>query len=233
LGEDPAHDERLERWAAEQRTISQRRARIPHRANVWERIADLILDRKLHTGDAAFEREHIDSDRLGYLPSAWRTLPRALRHIGVSPDDVFVDFGCGKGRVVHQAAKRPFRKVIGVEISPVLAETARGIVAARANQYRCRDVEIVLADAREFPVPDDLTIAYFLHPFHGATLDTVLGNIVASVDRNPRRVSIIYSYPLAANQVLATGRFRLVRELRGSLRGNTNSLHRTHIYESC
>jgi hypothetical protein len=45
-------------------------------------------------------------------------------------------------------------------------------------------------------------------------------------------VSIIYSYPLAGHQILATDRFRLVKQLRGRLRANDNSLHRTNIYES-
>jgi hypothetical protein len=39
-------------------------------------------------------------------PTPWHILPRALRKVGASDDDVFVEFGCGKGRVVHQAARR-------------------------------------------------------------------------------------------------------------------------------
>ena len=127
-----------------------------------------------------------------YGPSPRWTLPRALRFLGVSDRDTFVDFGCGKGRVVHQAAKRPFRRVIGVEISPALAEIARANLATRRHQHRCPNVEIVVADAKEFPVPDDLTIAYFWHPFTGETLEAVLRGIVDSIDRHPRRVRLIY-----------------------------------------
>jgi SAM-dependent methyltransferase len=228
--QDAEQVERLERWAAEQRTISERRQKIPKREPLAERIANRFFDRGLHTGGRDFEREHLDAGRLGYAASAWRTLPRALRYVGVSSDDVFIDYGCGKGRVVHQAAKRPFRKVIGVEISPSLAEAAREALAAR--KHRCKDIEIVVADAREYRVPDDLTIVYFFHPFFGATMDAVLEDIIGSIDRNPRRVSIIYSYPLAGDQVLATQRFRLVKQFRGSLR-NPEGLHRTNIYESC
>jgi SAM-dependent methyltransferase len=230
--QDPEGLDRLERWAAEQRTISERRQKIPEREPLAARLADRFLDRNLHTGGRNFEREHLDVERLGYLASAWRTLPRALRHVGVSADDVFIDYGCGKGRVVHQAAKRRFRKVIGVEVSASLAEAARAALEASKREHRCKDVEIVVADAREYQLPDDVTIVYFFHPFFGETLDVVLGNIIASIDRNPRRVSIIYSYPLAGHQILATDRFRLVKQLRGRLRANDNSLHRTNIYES-
>ena len=78
-----------------------------------------------------------------------------LRYLGVSDRDVFVEFGCGKGRVVHQAARRPFRRVVGVEISPVLAEAARSGLAARSHQHRCRDVEImsVAGEVRRFRPP--------------------------------------------------------------------------------
>lgn len=231
--ENAARLERLEHWAAEQREITERRQKVPTREQLGDRIANRLLDRGLRTGGRTFEREHLRVGRLGYVASAWRTLPRALHCVGVSQDDVFIDFGCGKGRVVHQAAKRRFRKVIGVEISPVLADAARQALSARKHQHRCRDVEIVVADAREYRVPDDLTIVYFFHPFFGETLDAVLEDIIGSIDRNPRRVSIIYSYPLAGDQVLATQRFRLVKQLRGSLRSNSNSLHRTNIYESC
>ena len=87
----------------------------------WEGSASRRLDRGLNTSGSAWEPEHDHPDRTNYLPSPWHVLPRALRYVGVSDRDVFVEFGCGKGRVVHQAARRPFRRVVGVEISPVLA----------------------------------------------------------------------------------------------------------------
>jgi predicted RNA methylase len=231
--DDAARANRLERWAAQQRTITELRQKIPRRAHLAERIANSIFDRGLGTGRRTFEAEQLGAERVGYAASAWRTLPRALRHVGVSADDVFIDFGCGKGRVVHQAAKRRFRKVIGIEISPALADAARAALAAKRRAHRCQDVEIVVADASEYRVPDDLTIAYFFHPFFGKTLDVVLADIIGSIDRNPRRVSIIYSFPVAGEQVLATQRFRLVKQVRGSLRSNSSSLHRVNIYESC
>jgi SAM-dependent methyltransferase len=224
--------QRLEQWAAEQRELDLRRETLPPQPTLAERIADRIFDPGLRTGGRALEREHLEAGRFGYIASAWRTLPRALRYIGVSPDDVFIDFGCGKGRVVHQAAKRPFRKVVGVEVSPALAEVAREVLEAKKRRHRCRDVEIVVADAAEYRVPDDLTIAYFFHPFSGEIFDTVLAHIVESIDRNPRRVSLVYAFPRAADQVEATGRFRLAKQMRGTLLSNEDSLHRTNIYES-
>lgn len=221
----------LERWADQQEArLDPRRLSLAERLRIraWglkNRIvlrsawyADKFLDRGLETRGIVTAPEHAVPDRVAYVPSAWNVLPRALRYVGAGEHDAFIDFGCGKGRVVHQAAKRPFRRVIGIEISPELADVARATVAAGRAQHRCRDVEIVVGDATRFEIPDEVTIAYFYDPFRGAILDAVLQNIIASIDRRPRTFRIIYAHPVAGGQVLATGRFRLLKEQRGGLR---------------
>jgi predicted RNA methylase len=198
-----------------------------------ERFADRLWGRGLDTSGAVHLHDYLLDDRVHYVPSAWHVLPRALRHVGVSDRDTFVDFGCGKGRVVHQAARRPFRRVIGVEISPELAESARTALAARAGQHRCRNVEIVVADVAQFRVPDDLTIGYLFRPFGEKTLETVLRGIVESLDRHPRRVRLIYMWPTddARSMILATDRFRLAKEMSSGLVNRRSA--RVAIFESC
>jgi SAM-dependent methyltransferase len=232
----------LEGWAA----VQQRRMDPPSRtrlallrvqrqlASGSQRFANRVLDRGLDTSGSVTEPEHAHPDRVRYVPSAWHVLPRALRYLGVSDLDTFVDFGCGKGRVVHQAARWPFRRVIGVEISPVLAEIARTNLAARRHKHRCRNVEIVVSDVTEFRVPDDLTTGYLFQPFKNETLDAVLRGIVDSIDRHPRRVRLIYVCPLNASQVLATGRFRLLKEQseRNRLLDPPWTVWQTAIFES-
>jgi SAM-dependent methyltransferase len=246
-----ARQERLAEWARQQRR-AQARADIPVRAKVAnaardprgalhnvedairrgsQRLANGVLDRGLDTAETANLPEHRHPERLLYVPSPWHVLPRALRYIGVSDRDTFVDFGCGKGRIVHQAAKRPFGRVIGVEISPVLADAARVALAEQAHKHRCPNVEIVVADATDYRVPDDLTVAFFFRPFIGQTLDTVLQGIIDSIDRQPRVVRIIYVYAEPLDQVLRTGRFRLLKEQRGGIRDIPQ--HRAAIFESC
>jgi SAM-dependent methyltransferase len=192
-----------------------------------------MFDRDIHTAGQASLPEHSRDGRVRYVPTPWHVLPRALRYIGVSHRDTFIDFGCGKGRVVHQAARRPFRRVIGVEVSPTLAEIARTALAARAHQHRCPDVDIVIADVEQFVVPDDLTIGYLFQPFGDNTLAMLLQGIAESIDRNPRRVQMIYLWPTASarSTILATERFRLVKEQSSSLINPRTD--RVAIFESC
>jgi precorrin-6B methylase 2 len=154
----------------------------------------------------------------------WHVLPRALRKISASADDVFVEYGCGKGRVVHQAARWPLKRVIGIEIRPEVADFAEKLVVGHQGEYRCPSVEIVTGDAAAFRVPDDATIAYHAYGLGESMVDAVLRNLIESIERRPRRVRLIYHRPTrGTDQVLDTGRFRLVPEM---------SFGSTSIFES-
>lgn len=170
---------------------------------------------------------HPDSVR--YAASPWWILRWLLPTSAVAPSDVFVELGCGKGRVVLDAARRyPFRRVVGVEMSEELSEIARGLVARERDHLRCRDIRIETADAAQFTIPDDMTHAYLYNPFNGATFERVTANIVASLDRAPRTVRLMYLHPADHATLAASGRFRLVRRV-----STTRLVHeRAAIYEA-
>jgi SAM-dependent methyltransferase len=154
-------------------------------------------------------------DRVSYTASPWWALRLLLPRSAVSPSDVFVEFGCGKGRIVLEAALRyDFTRVVGVELAPELSEVARAIVAAEQHRLRCRDVTIETADATRYQVPDDMTHAYLYNPFTGTTFERVRANIVASLDRAPRRLRLIYLNPVEHETLTAGDRFRLKRRVR-------------------
>jgi hypothetical protein len=153
-------------------------------------------------------------ERVRYVATGRFVVPRVLRRIGVQPDDVFIDFGSGKGRVVYQAAQFPFKRVIGVEIAEELNRIARHNVEHNQDRLVCGEVELVTEDAVGYQVPDDVTVAYFYHPFEGQIFARVVDKLVASLDRNPRRLQIIYVYPKCAEYILDTGRFELERTMK-------------------
>jgi hypothetical protein len=198
------------------------------RIRAW--ALDFAFERGLETAGRQYELEHFHPERVPYDPSGWFYLRRALRKSEVRPSDVFVDFGSGKGRVVYQAARYPFARVVGVEISPALSEVARRNIEGNRHRLVCQKVALVTADAAEFEVPDDMTVAYFFHPFAGATFERVISNILVSIDRRPRHVTLIYACPGEEESILRTGRFRLVRRSQGALRSYLP--RRISVYES-
>jgi SAM-dependent methyltransferase len=167
-----------------------------------------------HTGVSSL-LDHFHPDHTIYEASGWTYLPRVLRPWEVSDDDVFLDLGCGRGRVLYMAARYyRLRRIVGVDISAELTEHARLNIEQRRERLRTQEVEIVCANAREWTVPDDVTLVYLYFPFSGETWKAVVGNLVASLDRSPRRMRIFFAAPKQTDALLATGRFRLLRTSR-------------------
>jgi SAM-dependent methyltransferase len=133
-----------------------------------------------------------NADAVGYCALEYEYLLWALPAIPFPADGVvFVDYGAGKGRALAAAAARPFRKVIGVEISGELVEIARGNLA-RLKRRRAGHVEIHHADAAAFPVPADANVFFFFNPFGGVTLARVVECIRQSWAAHPRDLFFIY-----------------------------------------
>jgi hypothetical protein len=56
----------------------------------------------------------------------------------------------------------------------------------------------------------------FMHnPFRGEIFDAAIKRVLASLDRSPRRLRVIYRVPMEEQRLLATRRARLVRSLAG------------------
>lgn len=133
-----------------------------------------------------------DPQNHAYVATDYDVFMAAMQRVKVRPgEDVFVDFGSGKGRAVLLAAERPFRRVIGVEFSPQLHEVAQKNLRTARN-LKCKDVELVLADASQWKIPDDANVLFFFNPFEGKVLAKVFENIRRSLADAPRPISIIY-----------------------------------------
>lgn len=110
------------------------------------------------------------------------------------------------------AARRPFRAVIGVEISPALVEIARENLATASDPRRVvRDVKIVRADAAEYALPRGDLVIYMYNPFRGAVLDAVLARLRAAGER--AEIVVLYHTAVEQKTIDATLAFERVGDL--------------------
>lgn len=169
--------------------------------------------------------EYLDREDLGYSderlqhyePSSWRTLQKGLPKRSVSGEDVFIDLGSGMGRIVLRAAEYPFKRVIGVEMSPGLHEVAVENVERCRDRLRCQDVELVCSDVLSYDFPDDVTVVFIYNSFQGEIFDEAMRAIFESVDRSPRRVRFLYRNPTQHERLMATGRVQILDEWKHSI----------------
>lgn len=182
-------------------------------------LVQRTLERRGETGGRVTMAEMgvEDDEYHEYEPSGWRTLRSALRGIEIGQDDGFVDIGCGKGRVLLQASRRSFGRVLGVELLPELADQARELIDNSGRRRRCRTVEVIVADVTRWELPDDITIVYTYNVLSGESLQLMLDRLAESVQRLPRRLLFIYANPEHEEEVLAHPALELL-ERRGRRR---------------
>jgi SAM-dependent methyltransferase len=152
--------------------------------------------------------EQLEPHRGLYLASSWLVIRELFRNLEVAESDVFVDLGSGMGRVLFMAARRPFARVIGVERSARLNEVARRVVDRNRHRLACQVVELLTVDAAAWEVPDDLTVVYLYCPFPDAVFERLVERLVASIDRVPRPLRVIYNFGTVQDRAVleATGR---------------------------
>ena len=131
-----------------------------------------------------------------YIATDYQCLDTLFEYL--NPDlnnDVFLDYGCGKGRVIAVAAMYPFRRVTGVEYSAALCEIAEQNIQRASKQFKCQDVEIINADAGQYKLPNDVSLIFLFNPFGEDVLDRVHLRIGESLKQAPRRLRLIYAFP--------------------------------------
>jgi SAM-dependent methyltransferase len=159
-----------------------------------------------------------------YQPSSWVNLiglVRMLRAMDIDRHDVFLDLGCGKGQVVFVAAYFPFGHVIGLDLSEQLISIARHNLDPGRHRFRCPEIDLVVGDAADYPIPTDVNVCYLYHPFPRPVMERVMARLDASWDAHPRDIRLFYLEAADADLLAAHGfrETRRIRRLRQYVRG--------------
>ena len=186
-------------------------------AALWEFVRDSTPARKRQRyGDADYDWDHrvnTTSAAVGWRdrllgvfhsayqptePAAFHEMMGALQEVPLDLHDfTFVDLGSGKGRTLLMASDYPFRRIVGVELLPVLHRIAReNLGKYRSEAQRCFALEPVCADAADFPFPGEPLVIFLFNPFPEAVLGRVVAKLEQSLRKNPRAVYVIYHNPL-------------------------------------
>jgi SAM-dependent methyltransferase len=132
-----------------------------------------------------------------YVPSQPEDIRSVFRNLDLDfRKYCFVDYGCGKGRVLAEAVRYPFKSVIGIDFAKELCEACKSNLERVRSTRRCGDVQVLHADATEFDLPREPCVVYIYNPFRGPVLAAALERIRKSVVIFPRHVRIAYVTPM-------------------------------------
>ena len=138
-----------------------------------------------------------------YRPTRLRPFRKLMDTLIFPPDSAFVDFGCGKGKVLLMASAYNFKRITGVEFSGELCGIARENIKLFRGNKRTNNIEVVETDCVDYEVKEDDNIFFFFNPFEAAVMVKIINNIILSLAKKERKIWIIYNNPLYAEIIEA------------------------------
>jgi len=149
---------------------------------------------KTELAELTIESPHRE-DGVFHLATPWAVLDWLHEALPENKADwAFVDLGAGKGRAVLAAARRPYRRVVGVEFASELADAARRLIAS-AEGLRAGSVEILHMDAAQYELPEGPVIVFLFDPFDSPVIKQVAASIARSYAQDPQPIVIAYLNP--------------------------------------
>jgi hypothetical protein len=134
------------------------------------------------------------SDATWYEPVSTLAFKQLMKELKIDFEDYyFIDFGSGKGRALFLASDFPFKKIIGVEFSPVLHNAClSNIKSYRSPRQRCFELESVNGDVVDFVMPPIKSVYFFYSPFKASVFSKVIDNLRLSLAGHPRSVYLLF-----------------------------------------
>lgn len=128
-------------------------------------------DKLLNIRTMGRDDTHADQYRYPYEPTPYSVLERLANAGYIRKGNILLDYGCGKGRVDFFLSYQTRCKSIGIEYDERIYEKAAENKKDAVSSGR---VEIELANAEEFAVPETADCMYFFNPFSVEILRKVM-----------------------------------------------------------
>jgi SAM-dependent methyltransferase len=134
------------------------------------------------------EKQHADK----YKPTRTRYFRKLMRLLPHDRDGVFVDVGCGKGRILLLASMYGFDTIRGIEISPNLSRIAkRNIDAFRSRRAANNSMEVLCSNVLDYQFRHDENLFFLYSPFDFYVTQSFLDRIRLSIKQVPRKLCIV------------------------------------------
>lgn len=149
----------------------------------------------IKTSGLTFPKDNINlyDDVLAYGATSYSRLKKMIKYLKLNKEDTFIDLGCGAGRPVFLAGTQRLKKIIGIEIKKELVDFAKRNLRSLKLNYT--PIEIINTDVSTFDLKEG-TVFFMFNPFGEKTLTKVIENIKKNLATNPRKIRIVYYYPV-------------------------------------
>ncbi len=159
-------------------------------------VSDFFEDRRrgieTFSEDEDKSQKGVFGDEDAYGACSYEEIRQLIAFLRPSVGDIFVDIGCGKGRVLFEFARLPIQKCIGVELQQKLCSLAETNLSRLPAGHA--PVEVRRADAAEWRFTDE-TLVFIYNSFGFRTFRRVIETLKENHSRRPRPLAVIYFGP--------------------------------------
>lgn len=190
------------------------------KVRIFDRIHGTDFGGRLYHDEIGTTRERAND----YSPSP-ADLVKTLKKLRITDKDAIVDMGSGKGYAMYKMSKFPFAVVGGVELSKSLCEKAdenmkKVMPPGKVwHVYNC--------DVGTWEDYDMYNIFYIYNSFPKQVIKEVNLKICESIQKNPRKVTLLYLFPEFPEEFLNDSRWKLIEK------GSVSQIrYGMHIFEN-
>lgn len=134
------------------------------------------------------DKQHADK----YKPTRARYFRKIMEKLDLPRNGVFVDVGCGKGRILLLAAEQGFDQVVGLEISPGLCQIAeRNVATFKEAKPKTGSIKVVCTNILDYQMDGSETVFFLYSPFGYSVTERFLEMIRQSLKDHPRDLCLI------------------------------------------
>lgn len=150
------------------------------------------LDKLLRIRTMGRDDSNSNQYRYPYEPTPYCVLERLVHAGYVRKGNMFLDYGCGKGRVEFFLSYQTRCQTIGIEYDERIYKKA---IENQKTAVSGNRTVFELADAEQFLVPEKVDRIYFFNPFSLEILKKTAGRILESYYTSPREILLFFYYP--------------------------------------
>lgn len=193
-------------------------------------------DQFLHIQTTEIKELPLFSNYYPYEPTPYDVLDLCFDNIELEQNDGFVDFGCGKGRVVFYVNHRYQIETLGIELNKSYVQDAlhNKMQYSKVHQLAEASVNFMNIKAEHYKVQPTDNVFFFFNPFSVQIFRKVIHNILKSQQSNPRKIYVILYYPsFEYIQYLKSGtKFKIIKDVLAPNQSAYNTHERIMIFEN-
>lgn len=160
------------------------------------------------TPDRLYSDPKVASQSQAYLGTQPSIVRKVLAQLPDAHRYAFVDIGCGKGRPLLIASEFAFKEIVGVEMSPILAQYAARNAGIIKRKFPDRaDIKIATENAASYKPTANRIVFFYYHAFGREVFEAFVKNLEDQLSQTVEHAFFIYLNPVFADVVDASPRF--------------------------